>query len=526
MAQKKKRARVVLESNDNISESAWPKIRSVLLEFSKLLGVEICVSNPHGIECEPKTEEGKLFIRFWSTPTRVRNTTFVELFGIPIPGSGQRDGRESTGTGVPLVDPISRKVFGEIHGGTLYILFDLPHERYSEIEKLMGQILQHFVVAADASEAVPRWLHNRRAATAQRLRVARREEEAKRVFIRESNHDHWDGFLQKLRPGLLKRPPLAVPIEILPPRVKDKTLDEDKLCISLAYDDERVIRPITGEVSGREGRISYQYSPKGMWIELWDLTADSEERREFEMITKILSKTIPLAFEPDPAKRQERKEARKKAEREAMKKVWIEKIRGRLQWQKKEAEEAVAKTENAVRDLQRQLVEKIRSADELRVRARYLKEEMEREGATEMYEREFTQLFELPHVVDVKFSDRTIEVFTDNLYCDEGGKRYDFGKYRMVIQTDGKEGGVQFFNLTRKVRGFDGRMCHHPHVFSEGNACFGNIQEAIPELIAKSEYVVLVTLCLQFLQSVSVEDQAGRWVTNWPVVTPEKGETA
>lgn len=121
--------KVVLESEDNME--AWDCLRPVLQEFALKLELDIYVSNPHEQASHIRSEDGKLYIRFWSTPITTKKTTIPEIFGMRFANNGQRDALIPTGFGVPIVDS-NGVTAAEIHGGTLYVLFDLPHSRRSD----------------------------------------------------------------------------------------------------------------------------------------------------------------------------------------------------------------------------------------------------------------------------------------------------------------------------------------------------------------------------------------------------------
>lgn len=59
----------------------------------------------------------------------------------------------------------------------------------------------------------------------------------------------------------------------------------------------------------------------------------------------------------------------------------------------------------------------------------------------------------------------------------------------------------------------------HPHVSGQGShACLGNAAEPLSYMAANGMLYDYVMLCLDFLQSVNVDDSAGRYVGEWPRV--------
>ncbi len=129
---------------DSVHMEAWEHIKPVLHEFAVKLGVDIYVSNPHGYVSSIKSEDGKLFIRFWSTPKPTRKKTIPQIFGVEVE-EAQEDAKSPTGSGVPILDSCGLTV-AEVHGGTLYILFDLPHGRNGDnISFLMRSIMEQYL---------------------------------------------------------------------------------------------------------------------------------------------------------------------------------------------------------------------------------------------------------------------------------------------------------------------------------------------------------------------------------------------
>ena len=66
--------------------------------------------------------------------------------------------------------------------------------------------------------------------------------------------------------------------------------------------------------------------------------------------------------------------------------------------------------------------------------------------------------------------------------------------------------------------------CPHPHIATGGEACFGNIASTIAQLIADMELFALITVILNYLESINVEDIAGEYCTNWDEVDPDTHE--
>lgn len=167
---------VVLENRDDMR--AWSEIEPVLKEFAELLRMGIYVSNPHRCSIEPQTEPDKLFIRFWSIPgpklEEKPSTHIEEAFGIHLANS-QRDAVHPSGEGIPIIDPSGTTV-AELVGGTLYVLFDLPHYQNANADTLMRAIMEQALSLLKSSEERDRLL---------REMAGRERERSRELYIQE-----------------------------------------------------------------------------------------------------------------------------------------------------------------------------------------------------------------------------------------------------------------------------------------------------------------------------------------------------
>lgn len=130
--------------------------------------------------------------------------------------------------------------------------------------------------------------------------------------------------------------------------------------------------------------------------------------------------------------------------------------------------------------------------------------------------REFDELTQLANVTGVKVEGDKIVVSTDVLYCvhPRSHMRYEIGAFDIQICTSTNM--IKWFNKTRKVSGGSGKM-NAPHVDPNGNACMGNTKDLFPALIQKREFASAVQLAIAFVEAVNLEDNWGAYITNWPV---------
>jgi hypothetical protein len=142
---------------------------------------------------------------------------------------------------------------------------------------------------------------------------------------------------------------------------------------------------------------------------------------------------------------------------------------------------------------------------------------------SDKYRRDLEAIQRFPKVRLVGVRKGNIEVYTKCIYCldDRSDKYHRLGEYRILIplrQTRHGRDGIRFLNLTEvSPHGYQA-----PHVFSEGNACFGTLNNVIPDLISGIDIPPLVSMLIQFLETANTADSAGRNVSMWPEATLEE----
>lgn len=185
-------------------------------------------------------------------------------------------------------------------------------------------------------------------------------------------------------------------------------------------------------------------------------------------------------------------------------------------------EEEIAVLEASRRKLQQQLVIAIRKIEAARAK----KSRFDSEQYLDDFAAEFDKLLTLPKIKLITVDNNLLNVYTDIIYCQhpKTGNFHEIGAFRLQINLDGKNDGLRFFNLSRQVSGYNKGMMQAPHVFDDGKACLGNIQEVIPELIAGYQFYELIMLAIAFLESVNIDDAAGKFIDNWPIAefNPDK----
>ncbi|MFA6594311.1 MAG: hypothetical protein WCT16_03575 [Candidatus Buchananbacteria bacterium] len=140
---------------------------------------------------------------------------------------------------------------------------------------------------------------------------------------------------------------------------------------------------------------------------------------------------------------------------------------------------------------------------------------------------EFDQLRSMPKIKDVTvYEDDVISVTTDILYCRNKvtGLLYEIGAFRLDIRPElpiddeDFQDNIAFTNLTRVIKTGLSQTSQHPHIFNtKDNFCLGNAEEIIPELLSGLEIKALISVMIQFIESVNLDDSAGKELFLWPL---------
>lgn len=323
---------------------------------------------------------------------------------------------------------------------------------------------------------------------------------------------HWEKFAQKIKETVVGQSIISLPtvLHFCPPSVPlaDASLH-------LIFSQSRL--EIPGAVEEKEGALAIQYLPGQLFLQVYNLP-DCPDSNETNTCVVLLNRLLPQVVEADPEKIAALLTKQRAAELVRSRELWLGQCQKRFEKTLTGTKAEIVGCERKIPELQKQLVEQIRILDGLRKKLDQL--EATRPESEARYVREFDKLLKTPHVERVTIDSGKICVFTDTLFVrTDDGKVYEMGRYRIEIYTDGGNGGVRFFNLTRQVKGYWNGKCHHPHVKESGEPCLGNIKEAVPQLLGEYQYSVVTILAIRFLESVNTNDSAGAHIINWPLVS-------
>lgn len=174
---------------------------------------------------------------------------------------------------------------------------------------------------------------------------------------------------------------------------------------------------------------------------------------------------------------------------------YIEVVQSRLKDELATVGSKLEEHESRRREISREIAETEPQIAFLQQRSLDLRRAMTEQVSPEWLGQEFDHLCDLPEVKFVEIDGRAITVYTNMLYAEEETRRsdatyFELGEFELVLHQDGH---VRMNNLTHKRQGKD-----HPGLMA-GTGCLGNIADALPRHIAKSEYVVAIQMMIAFL---------------------------
>ena len=121
---------------------------------------------------------------------------------------------------------------------------------------------------------------------------------------------------------------------------------------------------------------------------------------------------------------------------------------------------------------------------------------------------------------------QTKEIFANVLAKDNITRRYRFGEFDISI--DVSNGSIRFINRNNvdKRHSVWGDKCNHPHVNEGGEGCLGNASTLIMDCVDRYQWGVLADILINYLESVNVDDSAGKCYYNWDNVDVDGNKLA
>ncbi|MEI6118427.1 MAG: hypothetical protein WCP92_04230 [bacterium] len=372
----------------------------------------------------------------------------------------------------------------------------------------------------------------------------------KEIILRDINVKvkSWDGLNQEKFIAIIKEifSPVGIDIHLFVPHSSATTTkSDDKICIFIwsAPDSSQSIEPPaniwgipvdcrdtafgpTGSKTNiiYDGDYAVAEIVNGKHLYIFHDAVHKGTENEMNIFRMILEKSLAI-LSPDIMTEMNKKVAlEEKFQREVltnrmdkhydiMKTYYIDICSHRLNKELKDLEKETQEGRNYIKTMQEDLIKKIRDIQNMEKRLIHLTSD--KTDFLKDLGIEFDKLLQIPKVMNViTEAGGLVHVYTDTLYCTDPRTNlvHEIGKFKISVNTS----GVKWENLTRQVDAYeDGQMA--PHIWKEGNACLGNMEHIFPELIANYEYSVVIQLAIQFVESVNVDDSAGKHIDKWPL---------
>ncbi|MDD5290131.1 MAG: hypothetical protein PHT40_02965 [Patescibacteria group bacterium] len=268
-----------------------------------------------------------------------------------------------------------------------------------------------------------------------------------------------------------------------------------------------------------EGKIIYDedgqeagqiIAGRNLYIPFPILGADEEYKKIF----KKLMQAVASLLTSTTAERQKQEAKMRTAQGQAYANTCLQNKESII----KDAKEELTEVANRVNSLQIQLVTAIRKYDALKEVA----DGKKKDGGVyrKQFAIDFEKMRQLEKIRKVSCIKNQLIVDTDILFCKHPRKDqiHLIGAFRIVIPLNGDCNQIRFFNLTQKIGGHNA-----PHVFEDGHACLGaEMEEVLPQLIARFDFMPLLIMCIVFLESANYNDPMGQHIDNWPIVEKAK----
>jgi hypothetical protein len=137
---------------------------------------------------------------------------------------------------------------------------------------------------------------------------------------------------------------------------------------------------------------------------------------------------------------------------------------------------------------------------------------------------ELERLVQTDKVVNVRVNAQSVLVYTDTLYATarDTNLRHELGKFLIVIDFDGQNSGIRWFNSSRRISASRPGM-NAPNVYEDGTAFQDELLATFYELIARFQFAAVADMAIQFVEEVTNDDLATT-INRWPLAA--EGEKA
>ena len=180
--------------------------------------------------------------------------------------------------------------------------------------------------------------------------------------------------------------------------------------------------------------------------------------------------------------------------------------------QKKSIQDDLEENDGDLRAAQSEIVTFTRRRRDLQNKLKAIAE-IEKTGDTASFRKQFAELCKISVTGKIKVSRGSIVVPVGQIDIEHNGAVYDIGEFDVIVNTDGRDGGVACINRTRKTA--DNKL-YHPHIQSNGSCCLGNISEIIADLVGQADYASVIFVMTDYLKSYEAGGAYAK-IERWPV---------
>jgi hypothetical protein len=147
----------------------------------------------------------------------------------------------------------------------------------------------------------------------------------------------------------------------------------------------------------------------------------------------------------------------------------------------------------------------------------FAKEKLDEQAKRAEFVEELQRLREIPQVRDVRVVPGVLLVYTHKLYATarDTKARHEVGEFLIRIRLDGTNGGVRWFNSSRRINGVRPAM-NAPNVYADGTPCADEMVQTLIELIAQCQFATVAELAIQFIETTE-DDELGKTLDRWPL---------
>lgn len=199
-------------------------------------------------------------------------------------------------------------------------------------------------------------------------------------------------------------------------------------------------------------------------------------------------------------------------------------MHGTFSYRVSQAQKKMADTQENIKSLLRELTAEYISMYETAVKLSQCMEEPK-------VEYELGKISELPEIADMDSENSNGSIllyfYTKPILVTDPrtSLTHILGQYKIMFRMfEDFTSNFGFYNMTWTVKGTHNNYCNHPHVWSDGSQCLGNVAGDFSNLIRNGDLLGFVVLSVEFLKAVNVVDTAGQLVSNWPTLCSIDGK--